>query len=356
MHVYVIWRVCTIPVLTSRIPRIFIVGAGAGLWGIFYLGRVYGHDGSGVLSRTLEFAGMNWMASIFLIAVCLLTADIVTGFGFFLPKSAPSIRALALAAGGLLAIIALVQGLRPPVIQNYEVHLSGLPAEMDGTVIAGLSDMHLGSLVGKRWLEKRISQVQDLHPDMVVLLGDIFEGHDLKSKEMIAAFRGFSAPLGVWAVEGNHDSYGPRSGSDSPVEDNGFKVLHDSWVEIRPGFVLAGVDDIRSRRRSEPGGDPIRKALEGRPEGGAVFLSHRPLRAGEVAEMGVGLMLSGHTHGGQVWPFDYLVRQEYPLLEGRYEVKDMTVIVCRGTGTWGPRMRLWSPGEIVLVTLHTEGI
>ena len=94
-------------------------------------------------------------------------------------------------------------------------------------------------------------------------------------------------------------------------------------------------------------------ALANRPPGAAILLSHSPLQAGAAAAAGAGLMLSGHTHDGQIWPFGYLVRLSYPLLGGRYEVDGMPVIVCRGTGTWGPRMRLWRPSEILRITLRS---
>lgn len=94
--------------------------------------------------------------------------------------------------------------------------------------------------------------------------------------------------------------------------------------------------------------------LSGRPPGAAVLLSHTPWQAREAAAAGAGLMLSGHTHGGQIWPFSYLIRLRYPLLAGRYQIDQMTVIVCRGTGTWGPRMRLWHPGEILSIKLVAE--
>ena len=99
-------------------------------------------------------------------------------------------------------------------------------------------------------------------------------------------------------------------------------------------------------------GNVLSQALLGRPPGGTILLSHTPWQAESAASAGAGLMLCGHTHGGQVWPFGYLISIMYPLLEGRYEVGGMPVIVCRGTGTWGPRMRLWRPSEILRVTLH----
>ena len=136
------------------------------------------------------------------------------------------------------------------------------------------------------------------------------------------------------------------------MKEAGFELLRNRWAEVRPGLVLAGVDDPRGDRRAGQGSDSVQKALAGRPPGATIFLSHRPRQAERVSVAGVGLMLSGHTHGGQIWPFGYLVRFSYPLLEGWYEVGGMPVIVTRGTGTWGPRMRLWPPGEILRVTLR----
>jgi len=164
-----------------------------------------------------------------------------------------------------------------------------------------------------------------------------------------------SAPLGVWAVLGNHEFHGRQNTSTSLTYYDGIRVLNNSWAELRPGLVLAGVDDLTANHNSGLGGDPVLRALEGRPPGPTVLLSHTPWQTGEAAKAGVGLMLSGHTHGGQIWPFGYLVQYIYPLLGGGYEVDGMTVIVCRGTGTWGPRMRLWRPAEILRVTLHTKG-
>jgi predicted MPP superfamily phosphohydrolase len=172
-------------------------------------------------------------------------------------------------------------------------------------------------------------------------------------EEVITVLHRLSAPLGVWAVLGNHEFHG-RSEKDRSSLYDGIKLLNNIWAEIKPGLILAGVEDLTTHYRSGRGGDPVSEALTGRPPGATVFLSHTPWEAGKAASAGVGLMLSAHTHGGQIWPFGYLVQRIYPLLGGRYEIDGMTVIVCRGTGTWGPRMRLWHPGEILCVTLYTK--
>jgi len=213
-----------------------------------------------------------------------------------------------------------------------------------------LSDLHLGSQLGERWLSARVAQVEAQQADLVLILGDIFEGHGPPQEKLLLRLRRLSAPLGVWAVPGNHELHG---GHDANLlEETGFQVLRNRWAEVRPGFVLAGVEDLTAERRTGRGGDPISQALSGRPPGSTLLLSHTPWQAERAAKAGVGLMLCGHTHGGQVWPFGYFTRLSYPLLEGWYEVDGMPVIVCRGTGTWGPRMRLWHPGEILRVTLR----
>lgn len=343
MHLYVLWRAASVPFLRRHVPRKHLVIAALVLWVIFVLGREYGHGGSGAPAMIVEWLGMNWMAALFLIFVALLAADLVTAFGFLLPRWAPSIRGWALVLGVTLSIVALVQGLRPPVVERYEVHLPGLPEALDGTVIVGLSDLHLGSQIGEPWLAARILQVQAEQPDLVVLLGDLFEGHGLSPQDLLGTFARLSPPLGVWCVPGNHEA---RS-SMPLMEEAGYVVLRNEWRELKPGLVMAGVD---AGRRS--GEEKISRALADRPAGAAILLAHRPRHVETAAGAGADLMLCGHTHGGQVWPFGYLVRFSTPWVEGRYDVDGTTVIVSRGAGTWGPRMRLWPPGEILHITLR----
>jgi hypothetical protein len=354
MHVYVFWRLASVPLVSRHVSLNLLIGAGMLIWAIFFIGRVFGHSGTGVLAATAEFFGMNWMGTLFLLFIPLLATDILTLFGLLLPRIAPSIRGWALVAGAVLSIIALVQGLRPPVMQDYEVRLAGLPHEMDKTVVVAMSDLHLGSLIGKRWLAEQVARVREARPDLVVFLGDLFEGHGEPENELLPILRELSAPLGVWAVTGNHEFHGGSKRSTRLFREAGIRLLRNRWVQIRPGFILAGVDDLTSKHRAGQGGDFISQALSSRPPGATILLSHTPWETEKAAHAGAGLMLCGHTHGGQIWPFGYLTRLTYPLLKGRYEVGGMPVIVSRGAGTWGPRMRLWRPGEILRVTLRTK--
>jgi hypothetical protein len=241
MHIYVFWRAASVPFVKRHVSGKHLLVVGVILWTLFFLGREIGHGGTGTLAYWLELLGMNWMTALFLIFITLLAMDLVTLFGFLRPRLAPSLRGLAIVAGVIFSVVALFQGLRSPVIQRYDVTLPGLPNEMDGTVIVGLSDLHLGTLLGEPWLAARVEQVRAQRPDLIVLLGDILEGHGGPQKELFLTLSRLSAPLGVWAVSGNHEFHGRRGNGMRRFEEAGFQVLRDRWVEVRPGF--GGRDD-----------------------------------------------------------------------------------------------------------------
>lgn len=354
MQVYVFWRISTVPFVKKRIPGKYIILAGLLLWTLFYFSRSLGHNGIGSFTKIIEFISMTWMGILFLTFIPVFVLDLVTGFGYFLPRYARSARGIALIAGLVLSAIALIQGLRPPVVQNYKIYVSGLRDELDGITIVAVSDTHLGSLIGAQWLEARIAQISALKPDLIVLLGDISEGHGASDEKLLPVLNRFSAPLGVWAVLGNHEFHGHRNMEKSLIEKTSFHILRNCWSEVLPGLVLAGVDDLTSSQRSGRNDDLISESLKNRPQGAAILLSHTPWQIDDAANAGVDLMLSGHTHGGQIWPFDYIARSRYQFFEGWHKIKSMNLIISRGTGTWGPRMRLWAPSEILRITLHPK--
>jgi predicted MPP superfamily phosphohydrolase len=354
MQGYVFWRAYSVPFVKKHLPRNLLVGAGLTLWSIFIFGSAVSADLMGALAVPLELWNMTWLAMLFLTSIALMAVDMATGFGTWMKRVVPQMRALGLVAGGALSAMALVQGLRAPVINNYEVLIASLPAELDGTVVVGLTDLHLGALLGKRWLEDRVRQVQAEHPDVVVFIGDVFEGHSTPDKGLLAELRSFSAPLGTWGVLGNHEFHAVRNDNATFFEEAGVHLLRNSWVELRPGLVMAGVDDAQTGNDGSVAGTTLKAALAGRPPGALLLLSHVPLPTDVVTDAGIDLMLAGHTHGGQIWPFGYLVRKRYPLFEGRYDLTSSTAIVSRGAGTWGPRMRLWKPAEIIRVTLRSD--
>ena len=354
MHVYLVWRVSSVPAVSAHVSRWALVATAVFLWLAYPLSRILDRAGLGGVARPLEFIGSAWLGVLFLACVCLLAVDVITLGGLGLPTSAPAIRGWGLVAALALSVVALVQGLRPPVVVDYEVALPGLPAERDGLVLVEISDLHLGTLIGAEWLSRLVDSVEVMKPNMVIVAGDLIDGNVGRVEPFLPELRRLRAPLGVFAVTGNHEVYAGLDRSVKLFEDAGYTVLRDRWIEAAPGLIVAGVDDLTARRQFGQKDDPVTKALQGRPPGATVLLSHTPWQAQKAAGLGAGLMLSGHTHDGQIWPFGYLVQFTYPMMGGRYTAGGLTAIVCRGTGTWGPRMRLWRPSEIVRITLRSH--
>jgi uncharacterized protein len=352
MHAYVLWRLW--PLLPGWLGRRALLGSFAGLWVLYPLGRILVHFGFARAGAFVQALGAAWMGALFLVLACLLLADLATGFGRLLPGHTSTLRLGALAAAGLLSLAALVQGLRAPVVSEVEVRLASLPQALDGTVVVQLSDLHLGGILGRAWLERRVAQVRALRPDLIAVTGDLVDGDVEEVESLLPSLQKLRAPLGVWAVTGNHEFYAGVDRCVGLMERAGFTVLRDRAQEAAPGLVLAGVDDLTARRQFKLDGDPVGRALGSHRGETTIYLCHSPLQAEQAAGLGASLMLSGHTHAGQLWPFGYLVRIAYPRIDGRYNLGGMVLLVCRGTGTWGPPMRLFRPSEILQVTLRTS--
>ncbi len=349
-NVYLVWRVGSIPAISRRLSRWALAALLVLLYLSFVASRLVSRTFAAPLAPAIEFIGMSWLGILLLVLTALLAAEIATGFGLLFRPYAARIRGWALVVALALSAFAFVQGFRPPVVRDYEVRLAGLPRDADGTVLVAVSDFHLGTLLGEKWLAARVAQVESLKPDVVVALGDMVEGHGGAESTIVLRLKDLRAPLGVWAVTGNHEHYGGRGAR--ALDSAGFHVLHDRWAVVRPGLVFAGVDDLTRQGWSGRGGGAVARAVLGRPPGATVLLSHTPWQVEDAARAGVGLMLAAHTHAGQIWPFTYLSRAVYPYNAGWYVVGGMPLIVCRGTGTWGPRMRLWRPSEILRITLR----
>lgn len=353
-HAYFVFRLLSLPAVTAHVPK-------AARWGVllvlflsYPVGRVLSREVPGVLASSVEMAGAVWMGVLFLGTAAFLAADLITGFGKLWPSAAVPARTAALFVALALSAVAVVQDLRGPRVVAHEVTLPGLPKERDGLRVVQLSDLHLGSLLGPRWLSRRVAQAEALSPDLLVVTGDLVDGEIGAVEPLVPILSRLSAPLGVWGVSGNHEFYAGLEKSLALYRRAGIRVLSDEWAQAAPGLVLAGVDDLTARRQFGGREDPVPKALASAPAGAAkLFLSHSPLKSEEAARLGAGLMLSGHTHGGQIWPFTYLSAIPYPRNAGRFAVGAMTLLVSRGTGTWGPPMRLFHRSEVLVVTLRS---
>ncbi len=348
MQLYVFWRIATVPWVHRWVSRRAVFRIGMLFWWVLVLNRLLRPYDMGGAAAVLEYVGMGWLGCLFLIFAALLSVELLALLG--LRRIAPQLYGIALIVGVVLSGIALTQGMRAPVVVAHDVQLANLPKALDGTVLVALSDMHVGAVLNAQWIAARVAQVQAERPDVVVLLGDIFEGYDPPSPAMLTALHQLSAPLGVWAVLGNHEFYGAPPDHPRLFATAGITLLRNRSVALGEGLVLAGIDNVNSQADSDAF---THQAMQHRPKGACILLSHEPFLPAPAARQGVDLMLSGHTHGGQIWPFNYLVKQRFPLLVGHYSLDAMQAIVSRGTGTWGPRMRLWQRSEITRITLRS---
>lgn len=353
MHAFVFWRLCSVPWIAAHFSRQTIWLTAFALWVSFPLARILETTKAGQLAIPLEIAASTWVGILFLLLCALLVVEVGTAGGWLFRKAAPALRGWAAVVGLMLSVIALSQGLRQPVIRNHEITLEALPPERDGLVIAHASDLHLGTSIGQRWLRKQVERINFLEPDIIVLVGDIVDGNAVRVEPLVPVLGQLRAPLGVFAVTGNHEYYAGVDQSVALFERAGLTVLRNRTITAAPGLAIAGVDDLSVRKQFGMRDDPLGSALNQATAGATILLSHSPVQTKRAAGLGVDLMLCGHTHNGQIWPFNYIVALRYPMIAGLYMAGSMQVLVSRGAGTWGPRMRLWKPGEILRITLRS---
>jgi uncharacterized protein len=258
-------------------------------------------------------------------------------------------RSLAAGVGGVVAGLSAL-GLRSALgsvrVQELDVRLRGLPQRLAGFRLVQISDVHVGPLLRKDWVAHVVSQIRALSPDLVAITGDLVDGRVHELREHVAPLASLRPPHGVFFVTGNHEYYSGVEEWYAHLPSLGVRPLRNQRVEVAPGLDLAGIED--------PTGEPdLAAALEGRdPERALVLLAHQPRQFLEAARREVPLTLSGHTHGGQIWPFSWVVALVQPYLAGLHRRGASQLYVSRGTGFWGPPMRVFAPPEITLIKLQ----
>ncbi len=258
--------------------------------------------------------------------------------------------AAGLAAAGTVGF-GTVTALRPPVRRRVPIPIAKLPRRLDGLGIAVVSDIHLGPLLGRSHAQRVVDAVNSLDADIVAVVGDLVDGTVAELGGAAEPLRGLRSRLGAYFVTGNHEYYSGFRPWIEMLPSLGLRVLRNERVEL-DGLDLAGVNDATGDQHGDP--PDYDRALRGRDRSRpVVLLAHQPVQAVEAARRGVDLQLSGHTHGGQLWPFGAVVRLQQPVLAGLGRVDGMPVYVTRGAGSWGPPVRVGAPPDVTLVTLHS---
>ena len=318
-------------------------------------------------ARLIAWPASLWMGFSFLLLLGLLASDValwlaggVAAAAEGLPGSGAG-AGLRAAAVTLLALLAGLAGLRsglaPPRLRRVEIELPRWPVDRDGYRIVQISDIHIGPILGRAFAAELVGRVNALDPDLVAVTGDLVDGKLALLAGEVAPFADLRGRDGAYFVTGNHDHY---SGADDwvvAIAGLGLRVLRNQRVAIGEGeraFDLVGVDDHRGDLIGAGGGEDLDRALAGhdsaRP---AILLAHDPSTFRRASTLGIDLQLSGHTHGGQIWPFGLLVRLVIPTVAGRYAKGGAQLYVSRGTGFWGPPMRLFAPAEITEIVLRS---
>lgn len=258
----------------------------------------------------------------------------------------PRTAALAgVAAAALAVIYGAIHAARGPFVKRVTVPLDKLPDGAEGYTIVQLTDVHIGRVLGERFAAKVVERVNALAPDLIVITGDLVDGHLDELRSHVEPLRGLRARDGVYAVTGNHEYYwNPRAWLEH-LRSLGVQILQNQRVRIADSFELAGVDDSSAT-------EDVPRAVAGRdPALPLVLLAHHPRTIARAVAGGVDLQLSGHTHGGQLLPFGWLSRLFEPQVAGLGRFGRTWLYVSEGTGFWGPPMRVGTSGEIAHVTL-----
>ncbi|WP_433212336.1 metallophosphoesterase [Dactylosporangium sp. CS-047395] len=262
-------------------------------------------------------------------------------------------RSLAVTAGVLSAGavgIGVYQAKSAPNLKRVPIALKKLPASMDGFRIAVVSDIHLGPLLGRSHTERIVRMINSVDADLVAVVGDLVDGSVAELGSAAEPLQDLRGKHGAFFVTGNHEYFSGYQEWVDEVNSLGVRVLRNERVDIL-GLDLAGVNDLSGEDVGD--GPDFGKALDGRDTSRpVVLLAHQPVQAHDAAKRGVDLQLSGHTHGGQMVPFNLLVGLQQPVVAGLGTVDGTQVYVTRGAGFWGPPVRFGAPPDISIVELH----
>ncbi|MEV6885219.1 metallophosphoesterase [Streptomyces sp. NPDC051135] len=239
-----------------------------------------------------------------------------------------------------------------PKVKRVTVPLAKLPRAAHGFRIAVVSDIHLGPVLGRGFAQKVVDTVNSTQPDLIAVVGDLVDGSVKDLGPAAAPLSGLQARHGAYFVTGNHEYFSGAEQWVAEVRRLGLLPLENARTEL-PHFDLAGVNDVAGEDEGQ--GPDYAKALGDRDRSRAcVLLAHQPVQIHDAVDHGVDLQLSGHTHGGQLWPGNLIAGAANPTLAGLERYGDTQLYVSRGAGAWGPPTRVGAPSDITVIELASR--
>ncbi|WP_440533079.1 metallophosphoesterase [Variovorax sp. YR566] len=378
LHVYIALRL--LPALAMLTPAwplaLLALVVSAVTIPLPFASRRIGRDASaGEVLKWVGLISMGWFSSMFVLTLVrdagLLLTWLASALGgvqvhwnALQPWSALAVLTMATAT----SVIGFLNARRTASVKRVDVPIQGLPQALEGFTIAQLSDIHVGPTIRSAYLQRIVDAVNRLGADAIAITGDLVDGTVPELREHIAPLAGLRARHGTFVVTGNHEYYAGAHAWIDELRRLGLKVLLNEHVVLQTrnvrgaqtdeelfesALVLAGVTDFTAGHFDAAHASDPHLALHDAPPlvHTRVLLAHQPRSAVLAAAAGYQLQLSGHTHGGQFFPWNLFVPMQQPFTAGLHRLHDMWVYVSRGTGYWGPPKRFGAPSEITLLTL-----
>ena len=356
LHAYIGWRL--LPALPLDTPGttigVLLLGLSALLIPLGLLARFL--NVQQVLADRISWAGSMAMGLFSSVFVLTLIRDAVLLVG---PAALATPSALGVLLGAVVVtLVGFVNARRVARVVRIDIPLANLPAPLAGFTIVQLSDIHVGPTIKHDYVAAIVRHANHLGADLIAITGDVVDGNVAQLAPHTAPLAGLEARHGVFVVTGNHEYYSGAPAWIAEFRRLGLRVLMNEHVVIEhkgARLVLAGVTDYSAHafdpaQRSDP-----RAALRGSPDGiPRILLAHQPRSAHAAEAAGFDLQLSGHTHGGQFWPWNLFVSLQQPFTAGLHRLGRLTVYTSRGTGYWGPPKRFGAPSEISVLRLVPE--
>ncbi|HEY8026215.1 MAG TPA: metallophosphoesterase [Burkholderiaceae bacterium] len=359
LHAYIGWQI--LPALP--LPFFFKFLGGIWLVGSFFLVP------AGLLSRVIKqqpladrlaWAGMlamGFFSSLLLLTLARQIFLLVVVLTDMVAPAAAGDSALLVPLFALaVTVLGFFNARRVAGVRHVEVPIAGLPLGLVGFTIAQISDIHVGPTIKGDYLDAIVSKVNHLKVDLVAVTGDLVDGSVEQLRDHTAPLAKLSARHGAYFVTGNHEYYSNAPAWVAEVRRLGLTVLMNEHVLLRHSeatMLVAGVTDFSAHQFDEAQRSDPHAAIKGAPRniGMKLLLAHQPRSATAAADAGFDLQLSGHTHGGQFFPWNLFVPMQQPFTAGLNRLKQLWVYTSRGTGYWGPPKRLLAPSEITHLTL-----
>ena len=317
----------------------------------FVLSVIAGYRSANPLIPVVHTVSASWLGVLNFAVFAAVGCRVVDTAGWVIGSPLPPFRIATVLFGA--AFLAAVWGLINANwlrVTRVTVALPNLPEAWRGRTVALVTDLHLGHISRPKFLRRVVARLRSEQPEAVFVSGDMFDGSPVGANDLVAGWRGFSPARGIYYVAGNHDEFVDRRIFLDAVSRTGVRVLDNEKVSL-DGLQIVGVHDSEAEDARELRDILGRSRLDTVLP--SILLAHRPVNLAVAEEAGISLQLSGHTHHGQMWPWNLLVRRIYGRFAyGLHRLRTMWVYTSSGAGTWGPPLRVGTKSEIVLIRLE----